>query len=381
MTIGIMTFWWSDDNYGQILQCYALQKYLRDAGHDAYLIRYDPRNDYMKTPFWKKIVKGLNPVKLTIFLRYKAKKIIDKQEKSKHSRNFQEFKDKHIKQSEKIYYTHNELLRDPPDADVYIVGSDQVWNFYAMPLSQIKSRLYAYFLNFGIPTTKRIAYAASFGRECLDAVFIQEITPLLKKFNYVSVREKAGLSICRQCGVENAEWAPDPTMLLNVNIYRSLYNSESIIKQEKPYCLLYMLGNKHNFSIQKIYDWAKKKKINVTYISGNKQQDKYKKNYATIQEWLYLIDHAEYVITNSYHCSIFSLIFNKKIGIIPLEGNFIGMNSRLESLFELFQMDQRFINETIDIIEKDINWGVINNIFNQISFPLKLNDILQKENE
>jgi hypothetical protein len=70
MKIGIMTFWWSDDNYGQLLQCYALQKYLRDAGHDAYLIRYYPKNDYLNAPLWAKALKAFNPVKLIHFVYY-----------------------------------------------------------------------------------------------------------------------------------------------------------------------------------------------------------------------------------------------------------------------------------------------------------------------
>jgi hypothetical protein len=377
MKIGIMTYWWSEDNYGQLLQCYALQKYLRDAGYDAYLIRYDPRNDFVKTPFWKKVVKGLNPVRLYNYLKYKRKKSIDKKEKAEHSRKFQEFRDAYLKQSEKIYYSYHELLQNPPEADVYIVGSDQVWNFYESPLGQIKSKLSAYFLNFGKQETKRIAYAASFGKEHLNNDFIQEITPLLKNFDYVSVREKSGLSICHQCGIANAEWVPDPTMLLDGEQYRSLSNN-TLINYDKPYCLLYMLGNKHNYSIQNIYDWADKKELDVVYISGNRQHDTYKKAYATIPEWLYLIDHADYVITNSYHCSVFSLLFQKKFGVIPLIGKYSGMNSRFESLFEQFQIEKKFITDTIEI---DSNWDTASDIFAGIRTSCKLNDVIRKENK
>ena len=71
MKIGILTFWWSQDNYGQLLQWYALQKYLRDAGHDAFLIRYDSRNDFLRTPFILRCFKALNPVLLCKFLQHK----------------------------------------------------------------------------------------------------------------------------------------------------------------------------------------------------------------------------------------------------------------------------------------------------------------------
>ena len=71
MKIGILTYWWSQDNYGQLLQSYALQKYLRDAGHDAFLIRYDSRNDFLRTQFILRCFKALNPVLLCKFLQHK----------------------------------------------------------------------------------------------------------------------------------------------------------------------------------------------------------------------------------------------------------------------------------------------------------------------
>jgi hypothetical protein len=168
MKIGIMTFWWSDDNYGQILQCYALQKYLRDAGHDAYLIRYDPRGDYEKK-LWDKVIRALNPIELFFYLqrRIRNKKIIKKNK----LRKFNEFRDKYIRQSERIYYHYNDLVPDPPEADVYIAGSDQIWNIFSLPIQQVKKRLRAYFLDFGKPDIKRIAYAASFGKETVGYEF------------------------------------------------------------------------------------------------------------------------------------------------------------------------------------------------------------------
>ena len=72
MRIGIMTFWWSEDNYGQLLQCYALQKYLRDAGHDAYLIRYNFTSD-LKTPIGIKLLKALNPYLVFRHLKHRIK--------------------------------------------------------------------------------------------------------------------------------------------------------------------------------------------------------------------------------------------------------------------------------------------------------------------
>jgi hypothetical protein len=367
MKIGIITFWWSEDNYGQILQCYALQKYLKNAGHDAYLIRYYPKNDYVKTPFLKKITHILNPVKVFKFLMTKKKIFYNKKEKMNNPRNFDEFRNQYIKQSEKIYYTYSELVQNPPEADVYAVGSDQVWNFHGNRLIKAKPQLRAFFLNFGNEKVKRIAYAASFGRDTVSDDFLKEIKPLLKKFNYISVREKSGVAICRQGGVNNAEWTPDPTMLLNAEIYRLLYKDNQIRNEyKKPYCLLYILGNECKFSINHIYLWAREKGLEIVYITGNAKHDTYKKLYATIPEWLYIIDNAEYVITNSYHCSVFSLIFQKKFGVICLNGKDSEMNNRFIAIFDLFKMRPRFINNDINIMDTDIDWDKIDDTFYEI---------------
>ncbi|MDR2409920.1 MAG: polysaccharide pyruvyl transferase family protein [Bacteroidales bacterium] len=363
MKIGVMTFWWSKDNYGQLLQCYALQKYLRDAGHDTYLIRYDSRNDYVKTPLWKKVVKAFNPVKLFNFFYYKVKKY--KNKKTNTLRKFDSFRKHYIQQSEKVYYSYHELLEDPPEADVYISGSDQVWNPDCILFENTTNQVKAYFLDFGKSETKRIAYAASFGKERVADNFIQEINPLLKKFNYVSVREKSGLNICQQCGVK-AEWILDPTMLLSAADYQALYAYESMPRIKEPYCFLYMLSNKCDFSIKTIYGWAERKSLEIIYVTGNLKYDTYKKIYATIPEWLYLIDKAKYVITNSFHCFVFSLIFQKNFGIIPLTRKYVGMNNRFDSLFEMFEIKQRFIDNSMTVLDTDIDWNKVDDRFKKI---------------
>jgi hypothetical protein len=376
MKIGIMTFWWSDDNYGQLLQCYALQKYLRDAGHDAYLIRYDPRNDYEKTPALRKVIKAFNPVKLFDFLLRKivTPGIIEQNKQ----RRFDEFRNKYIRQSERIYYSYRELVDNPPEADVYIVGSDQVWN-HLNELSRNGKILRAFLLDFGKAEAKRIAYAASFGRDTITDDFADFCMPLLRRFDYVSVREKSGVELCRQMGVKDAKWVPDPTMLLTASDYRALYSTINQSESEGPYCLLYMLKNECDFPIKAVYEWAKIINIKVLYITGNLKYDKYEKVYATILEWLYLIDKAEYVITNSFHCSIFSLLFQKKFGIIPLKGKLVGMNSRFVSLFEQFGIGQRFIGNSFDVLDTNINWNKIGDIFKKIRSSCSLLDYIQKE--
>ena len=352
MKIGIMTFWWSEYNYGQLLQCYALQKYLKDMGHDAFLIRYDPRNDLRKTKIYIKLLKALSPIRLSKYIRNKIRHHKSITEQKQNPRNFDSFRNTYIKQSEKLYTSYNQLKEDPPDADVYIVGSDQVWNFGNLNVSKVKNLIDAYFLNFGSEKTKRLSYAASWGQVSISQEYIKIIKPLLEKFDYVSVREKTGVELCNNCDVD-AEWVPDPTMLLMADKYRDIYNENNFEKPKKVFVLLYLLGNECDFSIKKFYDWAKNKDIEVIYVTGNNNIDKYQKTFATIPQWLYLVDNAEYVVTNSYHCCVFSAIFNKQFAAVPVKGNIKGMNSRLDSLWELLHIEPRVIkDDNFDIIGK-----------------------------
>lgn len=91
MKIGIMTFWWSEDNYGQLLQCYALQEHLRDLGHEPFLIRYLSTNDYKPTPLFIKILKAFNPKKLLNHLNILFRKKLAKDEQEKFPRFFFRF--------------------------------------------------------------------------------------------------------------------------------------------------------------------------------------------------------------------------------------------------------------------------------------------------
>ncbi len=346
MKIGILTYWWSFDNYGQLLQCYALQKYLRNMGHDAFLIRYKWESDIKKNPIWIRCFKALNPVLLMRFILGK-KHIADvKAEQLKNNRHFDDFRRKYIIQFEKSYLSYSNLKNEPPEADVYIVGSDQVWNYWGISLKKFRNCLNAHFLSFGNDKTKRISYAASWGVTKIPADFRFAIRPMLARFDYVSVREETGVELCRDCGRNDAEWVCDPTLLLNADTYREIYKNNEIRRMGKKYILLYMLGNKHNFDIQNVYDLAIQKELQVIYVTGNGVIDKHEKYFATIPEWLYLVDNAEYVITNSFHCAVFSTIFHKQFGVVSLTGEDIGMNSRFESLFELRGTGKRYLSDT-----------------------------------
>lgn len=346
MQIGILTFFWSNDNYGQLLQCYALQNYLKNKGHEVFVVNYDYRNDINKTPFYKRCLKALNPIKTVKYLKYKKHSADVLAEQKKNDRQFDLFRNKYLSFSYLEYNTIFELKENPPNADMYVVGSDQVWNFLLWDFNQAKNIIHAYMLDFGNKKTKRISYAASWGVSQIPENLKKEIIPLLKEFDYISVREQNGVELCKNCERFDAEWVCDPTLLLDSGDYRNIYNDNTIRKPQRKYILLYMLSNTCDFDIQTVYDYAKEKNLDVIYITGNGVIDNREKYFATIPEWLYLVDNSEYVITNSFHCSVFSAIFHKQFGIVYLSGKDKGMNGRFDSLFAALHIEKRYISNT-----------------------------------
>ena len=110
---------------------------------------------------------------------------------------------------------------------------------------------------------------------------------------------------------------------------------------------------------EKVYDFAAQKNLEVVYVTGNSKIDKYKKTFATIPQWLSLIDNAEYVVTNSFHCCVFSLIFAKNFAAVPLTKTMAGMNSRIETLCEIFGIKPRWVtsefSDDFSVLEEKVN--------------------------
>jgi len=225
MKIGVITLWCS--GFGQDMQAYALQQFLRNAGHDAFLIQYPSININGEThTWWKRLIRKIMPPVLYELLT-----------KSSNTQSYRLYRDhthetimlkvwefftKHIIVSDNFYSSFSEL-DTPPDADAYVVGSDQVWNFWGAPISiASKETLRAYMLDFGREDAIRVSLAASFGHRMMSKQDIKLLSPFMRKLDYFSVREEEGLTFCHRCGVKNAEWVPDPTMLLDAEQYRRL---------------------------------------------------------------------------------------------------------------------------------------------------------------
>lgn len=348
MKIGIITFWDLEDNYGQILQCYALQRFLKNMGYDAFVIRYLASEQHQYS-FKKLFGIVMHPDKILRYVRGRRRRRISNKTNKDHPRGFNDFKEANISMTSRIYRSADELQNNPPLADVYICGSDQIWGGED-PI---------YYLNFGDLKAKRLAYAPSFGHKpCPESV--EKIKSYLTRFDIITVRELSGIQICEELGYNNVECVPDPTLLLTVNDYKLL---EDIIEVENEYILLYLLGNTIDYDIDEIYEYANKHNLEIKYVSSQGRLDKYSKEYPSIPQWLYLINHAKYVITNSYHGTIFSILYNKQFVVIPLSGDYKKMNSRFETLFSLFKIEKRYLKTgQLETMQSSIDYKFINEI-------------------
>lgn len=378
MKIGIITFWQTENNYGQILQCFALQKYLKRQGHDTYLIRY---THYMSKPTLKeqaiKIFKIYPIIKKIIHL-FKKKQ----QPSVTIDRGFSAFKNKYITSSPRLYRNLSELRNDPPQADCYITGSDQVW---AQLLNKKNNEIF--FLNFGNKNIRRISYAASFAMNKYPSHLTNKLKKELSRFTAISVREKSGINICRNIGYE-AQLVLDPTFLINPIEYTNLINTlkNDIIKNTHfIFCYLINIQSQDEIKWNEIKTYAQSIncKIITTFASGLNdvtfKLDYTQEVYPTIEEWLSYIYHSQKVITSSFHGIALSIILNKDFIYIPLSGNFQESNNRVIDLLNQLSLLDRMLTPTTNIIhiaQNKINWQDVNYKL-KISQEISRNFLLQ----
>lgn len=378
MKIGIITFWQTQDNYGQVLQCYALQKYLISIGHDAYLIRYT--HNQPKPILREKLKRLIKIYPVIKKIQVIVKKIFTKSEDQNifFQRFFDDFRNQYIKQSAIIYRNLTDLQSNPPDADCYIVGSDQVW---AQLFNSINDEIF--FLNFGNITTKRISYAASFAMDYYPNKLLPKLAKNLHRFNAISVREKTGIRICKDAGYD-AKLVLDPTLILKMHDYTPFIKK---ITPKKDYVYVYILNIN---SPEEIY-WdklkglfhAKNYEIIATTASGYNNisftLSEAKYEYPTIEYWLSLIYNSSLVITTSFHGVAFSICFNKPFCFFPLK-KYAFSNNRIFDLLNELGLLSRVINRLDDLgptIDAPIRWDVVNQ---KLEFLRKKSQLFLSEN-
>lgn len=328
MKIGILTFI-NTTNYGASLQAYALQETLKKKGYEVEVIQYN--NKHIRDKETNKI-NGFN-LKELIKKILIGKKIEDKIKK------FKEFESRNIKFSEEF----TKLLDIEKKYDKIIVGSDQVWNL------SLTDNDWNYFLEFVNDNKKKIAYAPSFGNVEFDEKYIEKAKKLLSDFSALSIRENKGAAFIENKFGLKCKTVIDPTLLLSSSEWDKKI---SYCPPIKDYILVYFPNNK-----KKVFEFAKKlskkEKLPIVYLSiSPKKVFGVKTIYdASPEEFIGWIKNATYVITGSFHGTVFSLNYNKNF-FFENTGN----GSRIDNIVELTNTKSRNI-DNLDF--KDIDYEYV----------------------
>lgn len=347
-------------NYGGILQNYALSTFLRQNGYDVKTINIVwayQLTGVRKYCIWlKRLIKNILRCKWTPL---DQEKILQTNERIA-AKQISVFKKEHIPLTEKVYYLPGaDFSNINNEYDVIIVGSDQVWRpKYTLGIKK-------YFLDFADDRIKKIAYAVSFGTDENEYSFkeSQVCGKLIQRFDTVSVREESAISLMHDKlhWNVNAIQTLDPTMLLDISDYKSLVGQ--ITDNNKIF--VYILDN--NASKQALVEKAEKTLgIECFTITPEGMNNESAYVMPPVESWLKALLESKFIITDSFHGCVFSILFNKPFYVY---GNKSRGKSRFESILKTFNLLNRYVDEDISIesleFKNNIDWNVVNHFLNE----------------
>lgn len=314
-------------NVGAALQAYALCRYLTERGHDARIIDYKP--DYLSGHYrlWGGVSSRFDKpfLRTTYQLAKFPGRLVDCM--SRRKRNFDRFREEHLPLTER-YSSFEELCAHPPEADVCIAGSDQIWNT-AFPNGKDP----AFYLRFAPPGVRRASYAASFAMDEPDPVWAERQAAWIRELDHVAVRESTGLSLLEQMGVTGGRVVADPVFLLSCEEWSELAVP---VKRQRPYILVYDFDGapiirRAAEQLAEAYGCEIVTILKLPY--GTPAAAK-----AGPDEFLGWLAGAEYVLSNSFHATAFSLILHRPF---MTYGRQEKLNSRMRDLMTLVGLECR----------------------------------------
>lgn len=368
MRIGILTLP-LHINYGGIIQAYALQTVLERMGHEVVVYQRDQLEDY-RLPFWKYPLSFTKRLFVKLFINKKQEIFVEKKRKIEFPiirQHTNRFINEHI---------HVSLIRRLNDIDLskidcIIVGSDQIWRPYHVH-NLFKSDITDVFLNFAEGWNgKRVAYAVSFGVEEWEYSPKQskECRRLVKLFDAVSVREKSAIKLCSDyLGIEAAH-VLDPTLLLYAKDYLKLIKIPKE-KESKDILFYYILDEtiEKKHLVERV---AKDRGLNPfsTYTDTKKtiNQSVEERIIPSLEDWLLGFYTASFVVTDSFHGCVFSIIFGKPFIAI---GNIERGYARFLSLLSHFHLENNLLLKPEDY-KKECNYRIADNVFEILERSIK----------
>lgn len=356
MKIGVVTYSTRSDNYGQVLQYLATQEFLKEFGHEVFLLRRFQKNDSLIKKllrpayrFVKKITsynskKDKFQEQIKIFSTWRTQSARSEKEHPRYFENFRKsfFK---IEEDDGSFFKEKKF-------DAYCSGSDQIW----------ADDVFFYYLEFAPINSIRFSIAPSIGYREITESFVERVRSPLSRFSFITVREKSAEKLCEKAGRPDAHVVLDPTFLLSHDRYRMFATKE---RKTRPYIFLYLLGADISVSVEDIFDFAKKNGYDVKYVASQGRDDKFSKIYATVEEWLGLLADAEYVVTNSFHGMALSVIHHKRFIVFPVIGVLSTMNERIENIADTFCLTDRIYHGNMDVLFEPIDWSKTDSIIAQ----------------
>ena len=331
--IAIITFT-GGANYGNRLQNYALQEALKNYSENVYTLNCCTSDDILG---WHKFLFAMKHV---------IKKISGKPHRLlyfKRKSAFDEFNKKYINFSN-IYLKNNKAPKKIDSIfDVFVCGSDQIWN---TNYKIVRDNINNYLLSFA-KEGKKVSFAASFGTKDVNSGYRECFRKELMKFDAISVRENNGVDIVKDLSGRDAVVMPDPTMLLSKQDWDVIAKKPCYVKDGEKYVLTYFLGKKpDNFDlhIKKIQEQKGiQKTINLDIEFFDTKQMSDKETYITSpEEFIWLISNAECVLTDSYHATVFSIIYGTQFCVYErnMKGKNSSIGSRIDTLLEMFGLTE-----------------------------------------
>lgn len=347
--VGIITFHKSL-NYGSAMQAWALSYYIKELGYDVKIIDYTPNNysDYYSM-FWKPT--SLGNIKSDI-LHLAWLPFLKRREKG-----YSEFTKNHLPISEKKYKENEEISDFVSDKDIMLCGSDQIWNPLARDFSM------NFFLS-NCTCKRKISYAPSIGNRRLeDANDPDLIRKCLLDFDYISVREQSGADNINEFlnGEKKAEVVLDPTLLLKASDYNEITCKRRI---NKPYIFFYSVWYNPS-AVRSALVLSKKYRLPIYTMMSGRGNSILFKNMFNIKfppldggpsGFLSMIRNAKYVVTDSFHGTAFSVIFEKKFVAINNKNSdgTLKNDTRICNLLNVLDLESRYLTEE-DVKEFDID--------------------------
>jgi len=340
-------------NLGASLQAYALQKYLQELGHEVEIIDYKPHYLSGHNKLW-----GIyNPKydKPIIRQLYLMAKLPGRVLSLKRKKAFDSFTKQYLHLTQR-YSSNEELKANPPEADVYIAGSDQIWN----PKFR-NGRDPAFYLDF-VPQNKiKMSYAASLATNEIPKECCSFMSQMIKRLDYVSVRESSSVKLINSLGRNDVVAVCDPVFLLSKDEWHHMGNNIGLNNQK--YILIY------DFDKSPIIDQiaktiAKFKGLSI-YNVGPFKKNFAKKNYTYTGpiDFISLVRDASFIISNSFHATAFALIFNKDFCVVKRTE---ALNERLVSLLKDLQLEEHITSDFHSGLLEEIKYDPINMKLNKV---------------